>query len=412
MRNLLVVLIVVLSSRVAVSLEPRAYVEQMFTADRTKSGQAAAGTALAALRKAVPGDPRVDYACALALVRQQRLPQAREYLDRYLAAVPADVEALQMNVYLHLQAREIEDALAACHSIASQLPKTPSDRPEWAAAAQFVGTVVGYLEQAYVETSGKGDARQKQKNDLLAVMPALWLEQFDAGRLQVANRLAELQTAQTAKTDQALAVQDQKKEFVEATIDQRKAEISINDERVQTNAATVRDAQRQLTVIQGQLNSLLADRSVLAAQHAVAMARFLEMQERLTELSGNNRSLRQNVSPGDIAIFNNLGIALAALSNQMFKLDRQIQTLRGEATALIAKARQSGAAVAESQQAIAEAETRTQALEKQARRLEQAQQKAQAKPPIQRMTAQMRALATYLPSPLEREQARVVTWFD
>jgi len=408
MQNLLVVLIVFVSlGRIAGAAEPRAYVERMFAAERSKAGQAAASAAYAGLQKSAPNDPRVDYACALALVRQQRTAQALPYVERYLAAVPADVQARQMKIYLHLQAREIDAALDACGTIAEQLPKVPTNDPEWSEAASFLGVVVGYLEQAYVETSGKGDSRLRQKNDLLAVLPAQWLEELDAGRLQVANRLAELQSAQTAKQDRVVAEREQKKEMVETTIDQRKTEIAINDERRQSNAETVRDAQRQLTLIQGQLNSLLADRSVLAAQLLVAQARFLEMQERLTEVSGNTRVPVQNISIGDAALFNNLGLSLAALSKQMFDLDRRILTLRGQAAELMTKAQQSGQVVAESQQAIAEAESRTQSLEKQAQRLEQAKQ-----PGAPRMTAQMRSLATYLPSPLEREQGRVLAWFD
>jgi hypothetical protein len=408
MRKLLVLLVVVVSlGRMAGAGEPRAYVERMFAAERSKAGQAAASAAYAELRKAAPADPRADYACALALVRQQRVPQAHGYLDRYLAAVPADVQARQMKIYLHLQAREIDAALAACRTIAEQLPKVPTNDPEWSEAARFLGVVVGYLEQAYVETSGKGDSRLQQKNDLLAVLPAQWLEELDAGRLQVANRLAELQSAQTAKQDRVVAEREQKKEMVETTIDQRKTEIAFNDQQLQANAETVRDAQRQLTVIQGQLNSLLADRSVLAAQLLVAQARFLEMQERLTEVSGNTRVPVQNISIADAAIFNNLGLSLAALSKQMFNLDRRILTLRGQAAELMTKAQQSGQVVAESQQAIAASESRTQSLEKQALRLDQAKQ-----PAARRMTAQMRSLATYLPSPLEREQGRVLAWFD
>ena len=405
MRNPLAILIlIVLIGRMAVALEPRAQVERMFTADRTKAGLAAASAAYAELRKAAPDDPRADYACALALVRQQRVPQAHEYLDRYLAAVPADVQARQMKVYLHLQAREIEAALTACRTIAAQLPKLPTNDPEWREAANFLGVVVGYLENAYVETSGKGDARQEQKNQLLAALPPQWLEPFDAGRLQVSGRLSELQAGQAAKVDQVLAQREQKKEMVETTIDQRKSEIAFNDEQLQSNAETVRDSQRQLTVIQGQLNSLLADRNVLAAQLRVAQGRFTEMQQRFTDVSGNVRGV---ISPTDAAILNNLGIALAGLSKQMYDIDRRILTLRSQAGQLMAKARQSGQVVAESQQAIAEAETRTQSLEKQAQRLEQ------AKPPAApRMTAQMRSLATYLPSPLKREQDRVLAWFD
>jgi len=271
-------------------------------------------------------------------------------------------------------------------------------------ATNFLGVVVGYLENAYVETSGKGDARQEQKNQLLAALPPQWLEPFDAGRLQVSGRLSELQAGQAAKVDQVLAQREQKKEMVETTIDQRKSEIAFNDEQLQSNAETVRDSQRQLTVIQGQLNSLLADRNVLAAQLTVAQGRFTEMQQRFTDVSGNVRGV---ISPTDAAILNNLGIALAGLSKQMYDIDRRILTLRSQAGQLMAKARQSGQVVAESQQAIAEAETRTQSLEKQAQRLEQ------AKPPAApRMTAQMRSLATYLPSPLKREQDRALAWFD
>ncbi len=408
MRNLLAALLVlVLPVRIAAALEPRAQVERMFAADRTKAGLAAASAAYADLRKAAPADPRVDYACALALVRQQRVPQAHGYLDRYLAAVPADVQAWQMKIFLHLQAREIDAALAGCRTIADQLPKMPTNDPQWQEAANFLGVVVGYLEQAYVETSGKGDARTEQKNQLLAALPPQWLERFDAGRLQVSGRLAELQAAQAAKVDLVLAEREQKKEMVETTIDQRKSEIAFNDEQLQSNAETVRDSQRQLTVIQGQLNSLLADRNVLATQLTVAQARFMEMQQRMNDAATNTGGGPARISVGDMAVLNNLGIALAGLSKQMYDVDRRILTLRGQAGQLMAKARLSGQVVAESQQAIAEAETRTQSLEKQAQRLEQAKQ-----PAAPRMTAQMRSLATYLPSPLEREQGRVLEWFD
>ncbi len=72
MQKLLVVLIVFVSlGRIAGAAEPRAYVERMFAAERSKAGQAAASAAYAGLQKSAPNDPRVDYACALALVRQQ-----------------------------------------------------------------------------------------------------------------------------------------------------------------------------------------------------------------------------------------------------------------------------------------------------------------------------------------------------
>jgi hypothetical protein len=396
-------LLVVCGSRLTAAEISRAQVERLLAgAEGSKGSAAALDSRCHAFQRQHSGDPRADYLCGLALLRQRRYAQAMPYLDRYLAAEPDDLAAARTHIWVRLQLRQFAPALEVCTQLIERCPQQPGDQA-WEETARFAGTVLAYLESARPESGGDAAAKAALKHRMLKALSGNYLEEFDAGRQAVLEQIAELRQRDQQRAEQERQTLEQRKQELAVAADENRTEILGAEKSKQAGSEMLRRAQRKFGLAQHQAASLQVDRGRIAAQAVAVQARMVEMQ----------RSLRDNgrgnviVSQADALILNNLAITLAALNKQLFDIDRQLAALGQDAAQLIGEAEQGSRSVEGGQAAIERAEKHAEALEKQARQLER-----QTPRGSNATAAQQRLLSRYFESPVESEKRRVLTWFD
>ncbi len=353
------------------------------------------------LKQAAPKDSRIDYAYALALLEQHHYATALPLIKHQLDRQPEDLSARKASIWAQLQIRRYGSALDECVQLSELFPKGQPGQGEWQEAARFLGTVFGYFDLVKTEVGGDAKTKSARKNQVLAAIGASYLEPYDEGRQLVIDRLGELKTQQQTKADLAAAKHDEQQDLTVDALEDNRTRIADNRQSIQSATETYRDAERQLTVIRGQLASLRTDRMRVSAQIAFVQSQIMALQQP----NQNSRTQTSNVVTR--ANLNNLAFTLAGLNKQAFDMDRRLLGLQTQAQQISVQGAQSGQSVVESQAAIERAAKRAEALEKQVQRLEHDKPTAGGV-----LTAQMRSLTTYLPFPFEEQQARVLGWFD
>jgi chromosome segregation ATPase len=352
----------------------------------------------AQLRKTLPNDPRADYAYALALVGLNRAGDALPLLERYVAQQPDDLAAARTRIWTELQLRRNAAALEHCVGLAERLAASKQPAAALDDTARFLGTAIGYLD---LQVGGDEKTRQAGKNRILAQVGKRQLEAFDEGRNVVLQRVAELQTDQQVRDDRELAKRTAKQSQTTTALDQSRQHMAKSDEIVQSGAESVRDAERQISVIRAQLASLQTDRTVLTNQIFVAQARLTDLQSR-----GQTQGGQARFSLDTSALLTNAAVTLAALNRQAFDMDSRMLALQTRAGELAQQGNQGSQSIAGGEESLRKAEKKANALEKQLLQLEREKAKRAAK-----LTPQMRMLKNYLPNPFAAERDRVAGWF-
>jgi predicted nucleic acid-binding Zn-ribbon protein len=377
----------------------REAVGQMLTAAERNDPAALAAVQQhgAQLRKALPNDPRADYACALALVGLSRAGDALPLLERYLGQKPDDLPAARTRIWAELQLKRNAAALAHCEALAGRLAAAPPNASV-NEAVEFLGTAIGYLDLQ----PGDEQTRQAAKNRILAILGKRHLESFDTGRKVVLDRVAEFQAEQEAREQRELAKREARHSQTAAALDQSRAHVAKSDQLVQSGVENVRDAERQFEVLRGQLTSLQRDRALLTTRITILQSRLMELQ---TDGQGRRGSLGQ--FPIDTAsLMTSTAISLASLNRQAFDMDRRILALQAKVGEVTQQGTQGSETVASGEESLRKAEKKANALEKQLLQIEREKAK-----PATKFMPQMRMLKNYLPNPLAAERDRVAAWF-
>ncbi len=367
------------------------------------------------LKRVDPKDRRIDYAYALVLVNQHKYHDAIPLLSRYLESGKGELNAYSIKMWAQIQDRRYADVLDQASALSQRFPKDAGAAPraDYLDAARFLGTVFGYLELAR-PAAIDSQLKTARKNEILTRLGERYSKSFDEGRNAVAERLAELQGQREAEQEKSVAAIEKKKDQIKDELQKDRQKISDREEKAQTSSEQLRDATRELSVVQQQLGSLNGDRTRLGIQ-------IITLQAQLTQILGplnfvvtpnSNGGLTANgVTPANptIATYAQAraaSLALAALNKQAFDMDRKILALKSRAAELSGTGEQQAATIEKSEQDVEQAEKHAKAIE---RRLHRETPRPTSRAGV--LTGKMTLLSTYAPFPYEQEKKRVLTWF-
>jgi hypothetical protein len=378
------------------------------------------------LRSIDPKDSRINYAYGVVLVNQHQYADAIPHLSRYLESQPEDFGAVRVKIWAQLQLKQYAEVLDTGTAIGRRFPKPSAAQPqaEWVEVAEFLGTVFGYLE---VVRPAAVDAKKAaaRKHELVSRLGDTYLPAFDRGREAVVARLAELENERDAKHRQAVSAIEAGKEQANELLKENREKAAAESDAAQTSREQLKDAQRELSLIRGQLTSLNRDRTRLSAQIVTAQAQLANLQPPPTT---TNKSVVNNrpgpPRPGDVLnrTFTSttsriefdryvqaaaLANALAQLSKQAFDVDRRILELLTRAAELGDTSAKEALARAESEAQAAKAAKKAKQLERKLASTK-APPAPRGGPPVGRMAM----FSTYVPFPYEEETRRVLGWFE
>jgi hypothetical protein len=180
-------------------------------------------------KAAAAGDARAPLAIALVSLKNRKMDDAQKYLAQAIAASgtkldPTAIAVRRLKIYLDVFRKDATSAQAGMHALAQLLatddPIAP--RPESKQAAEWMGSVIGYLAGPAAEQNFplKADVVQA---DVLAVLKgplansvndgkAAALKQYDSLKQQQAAARNELKSSRAAKrADEIKQVEAQKK---------------------------------------------------------------------------------------------------------------------------------------------------------------------------------------------------------
>ncbi len=355
------------------------------------------------LKRGNPKDRRIDYAYGVVLLNQHKYRDALPLLSRYLETGGADLNAYRAKIWAQLQDRKYADALDEMVALGKRLHRDPNAQIETSCAetARFIGAVFAYLELARPGTVETASA-SKRRTAVLAQLSDRYSPAFDEGRNQVAARLGELQRTQKAAKEKLAAVIEDRQQLEKTALAEDRGKIAVQQEAMQSNAEQLREAERELIVINNQLASLRGDRTRVGAQIVTIQTQLLEMQQ---------QAITANRPVADIGLqaqARGLSLSMAGLNKQAFDMDRRILALQNRAAALMGKGQQEAQTLAQRDAVVQKAAKHAKAVEKKLAREEAAPPKASTAV----LTSQMTSLSTYLPFPYEQEKKRVLGWFE
>jgi len=398
---------------------PRAGIEKLFALGEksTPSAVAAAKEQYEQLKRNSAKDSRIDYAFVLVLINQHKYREAAPLLSGHLSAKKPDSSMYCVKIWAAVQDRKAITAIDDMVALSRQFPRSAAAQPDAAflEVASFLGAMFGYLDLVRPEGLDP-KVKSQRRNEILANIGNKYLPAFDEGRDMVRDRLAEMQAERNAKQDEVVAAAEKRRDQDESALENARTAFAEQQDTAKSSADNVREAQRELNVIQQQLTTLSQDRTRLSGQIISAQAQLAAIQstsnlvdERINR-SPQNLSLPpiyggNRINPVGAAMANALALTLASLNKQAYNVDRQMLTLQGRATELMAKGAKESNTVAQSEEVARKASKQAKAIEKKLRRPETATKTRVA------MTPKITSLSTYIPFPYEEERERVLSWF-
>jgi hypothetical protein len=430
-RSLAIVAALLVMTALAPSLAGRELVSEVDALFRlgmknTPSAVATAKSHYEQLKRDYPGDRRIDYAFAIVLVNQHQYLESVEFLTRLQQGSKSDIAASRAKVWALIQGRRVTDGLEELVTVSRSIADTDGHDPVSKSnkdTARFIGTMFGYLE---LVRPGAADSelRTNYRNIVLNNLGDRYTPMFDAGRAGVAQRLAGVQSDRKMAQERKAASHTARLDRVKATLDVDRGEIANKEEAIQWHQESMRDAQRELSAVKTQLDSLRADRTRLTAQIVTVQARISELQTRAPIVVDQRIPTGQRV-PGrdyvDVAVTTTriagptnpdfvqiaaLAFSLGRLNKQAFDMDRRLLSLEQRSAELSDRSLRDADELDRHDTAVQRTAKRAKALEKKINR------ESAAKVSTPALTSQMSALSTYLPFPYEQERKRVLAWFE
>ncbi len=309
------------------------------------------------LKRGFPRERRIDYAYGVVLLNQHKYPEALEVLTTFREGGARDVALSQTTVWALVQDRKVIEALQEMVALSQSL-NDAGDRDHKNESndqtARFIGGMFGYLE--LVRPGGvEHELRSKYRNMVLKNLGDRYTPMFDAGRAAVAERLANLKADRKAAQERKTASYTARLERDKAALDDDRGEIADNKEAMQWHLDSMRDAQRELSVLGTQMSSLQADRTRLAAQMVIVQARITELTRAKTNVLPTNVIDNRQPGPGNVdfrtttttvtnsvygpttaefAQVSALAMSLGRLNKQAFDMDRRLLSLQQRAAEL------------------------------------------------------------------------------
>jgi hypothetical protein len=402
--------------------EPGPSIAKLFElgSKNTPPALAAAKSCYEKLKLASPRDRRIDYAFAVVLVNQHKYRDALPILTQYLEKGKPELDAVRVMIWAEVQDKKYSAAIDDMVLLSQRFTAANEDPMEtaYSETARFLGTIFGYLELAR-PAALDSDAEAAGKKAVLSQLGEHYIPIFDEGRNAVAARLSGLQAERRAAHEQLVAAADAKKEQAQAALDEDRSKISVQQEAMQSHAENLREAERELSVVNNQLASLRTDRARLGAQ-------IINLQAQLSMAQSQTQKFVDNTIPGDprdVVVTQQvtaagpfdprtiqaraISISLATLNKQAFDMDRKIMAFQQRAMMVSGKGEQEAQTLAQRDAAVRQAAKHAKTIEKKLSR-----EATPSKAPTAALTSQMTALPTYAPFPYAQEKKRVLGWFE
>lgn len=425
MRTIALMLLVLWIALVAVCAERafaktptnlKASVAEFMNEPASAAGEQEARAKYQALKKQAPNDRRLDYALGVYLIQRHKYAEGATLVERWTASGQAEPHAYCAAIDARLHARDYVEALAAAVALAKRFPdqRDHARDAEFYEAAEFLGTVFGYLEMNPPKLLDAA-LRNSHKTRVLELLGPAYATAFDAGRAMVAQQFAELQKTRDKVRHDAETETETTRRTTQAELDKSETALSGSEQSIQSSAENIDKASRELATIETQLQTLGQDRVRLEVQLATAQAYLQQVQlpsSRTIDLRDNSgrpttSSSRQVASPERIQQAMSWSMTVASLNRQLILIDRQIVPLQARARQLTAAAQQQAQNLENAQSRAADTEKKSRSLERQ---LERAQPRVP--PQVNRLAEKMSQFSTYAPFPFAQEQKRVLRWFD
>jgi hypothetical protein len=378
------------------------------------------------LKRANPRERRLDYAYGVVLLNQHKYREALEVLTALREDGARDIAVRRTKIWALVQGRKVGEALQEMATLSKSL-KDAGDRDSNDQTASFMGGMFGYLD--LVRTGGiEHELRSKYRNMVLDNLGGRYTPMFDAGRAAVAQRLADLKADRKLAQERKIASYTVRLERDKAALNDNRGEIANSEEEMQWHLESIREAERELSVVRTQLSSLQADRTRLGAQIVTAQAWISELSRGKTNVlppivnderqpgapNLNFRTTTTRVtntvagptSP-EFAQIAALAMSLGRLNKQAFDMDRRLLSLQQRAAELSDQSWRDADSLYQHDAATQRTAKRAKAMEKKLNRETMAPKASTAA-----LTSQMTALSTYLPFPYEQERKRVLAWFE
>ena len=427
----LVLLLTTVFARLLAARELNSEVDSLFQLGmkNTPSAVAAAESHYERLKRDNPRDRRIDYAYAVVLVNQHKYLESIDLLTGLHQGSKPDIAASRAKVWALVQGRRISDALQEMVTLSQSLADS-GDRDLAGKSnnetARFIGAMFGYLELVRPGTVDT-DLRSKYRSLVLENLGDRYTPMFDAGRADVAERLAVLQSDRKLAQERKAESHTARLERDKATLDDDLGEIASKEEAKQWHLESMRDAQRELNIVNTQLVSLRVDRTRLTAQIVTVQALISESTRRTTVLPNavidrripgtpeldvsttRTRTTTTTAGPTspEFAQVAALAVALGRLNKQAFDMDRRLLSLQQRSAELSDRSLRDADELDRHDAAAQRTAKRAKALEKKINR-----ESAAPRASTPALNSQMTALSTYLPFPYEQERKRVLAWFE
>jgi hypothetical protein len=371
------------------------------------------------LQKAHPGDPRIEYALALILLRNFQQAEAIERLDASLAVDPAYLPAWQLRLALQLKGKHYADVVDRLYALADVVGRASSSPPDIAVreqTARYIGRVVAFL-QGPLGDYELAELMQAHAHNLDVLLGDDLHAAFTAGRVELtkehhalldeadileaaaeADKQHELEQAQAEgeKLDAQRQDVERTQEEWDAIIKEEVGEIDSNLEALETRHDTV----------QQELNTVT---------NAISVVR-IEIQRLL---SLRDRAIGDDEGRGPPRPVNTTAIELqiSALQAELEQLLIQYEAASQERAQILQAAgslmRQRQTALSNYQQATGRAADRIEQLDRWTERVEAAAAETQQTPAsearaVSALRRRIRAWSTYGNFDLNAEKDRLL----
>jgi hypothetical protein len=386
----------------------------------TPAAVAAAKLHYEQLKRDRPRDRRIDYAYGIVLLNQHKYREGVEFLPDPREARKIDVAASRTRVWALVQGRRITDALQEMVRLSQCLVDTRDLDPAGKSnneTVRFMGAMFGYLELVR-PAAVDNELRSKFRGRVLENLGDRFTPMFDAGRADVAERLAGLRSNRKLFQERKATSIEEQQERDRSTLNDDRGEIANSEEAIQSHLESVRDSQRELNVVKAQLNSLRADRTRLTAQIIILQAQISDLQNRASANvidrripGGRDMDFTVTTIPAgpttpEFVQVAALAMSLGRLNKQAFDMDRRLLSLQQRSAELSDQSVRDADALDQHDTAVQRTAKRAKALEEKINR-----ESAAPKASTPALNSQMTALSTYLPFPYEQERKRVLAWF-
>jgi hypothetical protein len=362
---------------------------------------------------------RVDYAFALALVRQGRYEEASELLAQVAAEQSGrlSVLALRLRVWSLTAAGNFEDAMDEAAGLAELVAHDPvaSGRQFWIETAERIGHVT-----AYAAGQGRGvlsgDSLQRYERRIRDALPEYALAGFERAIAATAQRYAALEDEyQRAEAE----TKDRHSDKVETALD----EIKSSSEQINTEWASLEEksekrGERSWNEVAG-IEAKIAEVATLF-NRIDAQNRALKLEVfRLDQQ--NQQTIRESQQGRHISEAERHQVSIFSNRHRMERLEAQIAVFETQLATLKARAIVLGRQRA---QALARQQSESRRLEgKQAELVDDAKILANKRKLLERrqpghsakmleLKKRMESLSTYAELPFEQEKERILASYD